>query len=277
MSSKVNIRKLFGGLQNQMVAQLNTNREFIGHPSSKGDSLENTWIEWLRNYLPNRYCVDKAIIIDSKGQLSHQIDLVIYDQTYTPFVFKQNGIFYIPAEGVYAVFEVKPELDKGNIEYAGEKIESVRKLFRTSTNMIDRGKLYNPRTLTKILGGILTIETSIAEMTIEKHLKNLKGLKAIDIGCAVKNKSFYVDFLKDDSVFNIGHDTVLTLEEHNDIFVKFYEARKVDSIEFSQKNNSLVTFFLQLTRYLQQSIGTVAAIDLSEYAKSINFDIDDDL
>jgi hypothetical protein len=30
-------------------------------------------------------------------------------------------------------------------------------------------------------------------------------------------------------------------------------------------------------RYLQQSIGTVAAIDLGEYAKAINLEIDEDL
>lgn len=277
MSEKINLRKLFVGLQTQMIAQLNTNREFIEHPGSKGDSLENTWIEWLRTYLPNRYCVDKAIVIDSKGQLSHQIDLVIYDQTYTPFVFKQNGIFYIPAEGVYAVFEVKPDLDKGNIIYAGDKIESVRKLFRTSTKIIDRGKSYNPRALTKILGGILTIETEIKDVTIEKHLKSLKGLKSIDIGCSVKNKSFYVDYNKDDSIFDIDRDAILSFREHNDLFLKFYDNRSVKNIEFSKKNNSLVTFFLQLTRYLQQSIGTVAAIDLSEYAKAINFEIDEEL
>ena len=277
MSDKINLRKLFGGLQNQMIAQLNTNREFIEHPGSKGDSLENTWIEWLRTYLPNRYCVDKAIVIDSKGQLSHQIDLVIYDQTYTPFVFKQNGIFYIPAEGVYAVFEVKPDLDKGNIIYAGDKIESVRKLFRTSTKIIDRGKPYNPRALTKILGGVLTIETKIKDGTIEGHLKSLKGLKSIDIGCAVKNKSFYVDYNKDDSIFDIDRDVTLSFKEHNDLILKFYNERNVKNIEFSKKNNSLVTFFLQLTRYLQQSIGTVAAIDLSEYAKAINFEIDEEI
>ena len=277
MSDKINLRKLFGGLQAQMEAQLNTNREFIKHSVSKGDSLENTWIEWLRTYLPNRYCVDKAIVVDSKGQLSHQIDLVIYDQTYTPFVFKQNGVFYIPAKGVYAVFEVKPELDKGNIIYAGDKIESVRKLFRTSTKIIDRGKPYNPRALTKILGGVLTIETKIKNETIEGHLKNLKGLKSIDIGCAVKNKSFYVDYNKDDSIFNIDRDATLSFKEHNDLILRFYNERNVKNIEFSKKNNSLVTFFLQLTRYLQQSIGTVAAIDLSEYAKAINFEIDEEV
>ncbi|WP_165734115.1 DUF6602 domain-containing protein [Polaribacter sp. 20A6] len=277
MSNKIDLRQMFNGLQTQMVAQLNTNRSFIKHPGSKGDSLENTWIDWLRNYLPNRYCVDKAIVIDCKGQLSDQIDLVIYDQTFTPFVFKQNGIFYIPAEGVYAVFEVKPDLNKGNIVYAGDKIESVRKLFRTSTNIVDRGRLFKPRALTKILGGILTIETKITDTTIEGHLKKLKNLKSIDIGCAVNHKSFYVDYNKDDSIFNIPKDNDLTHEEHNELINTFYNSRTVKDIEFSKKNNSLVTFFLQLTRYLQQSIGTVAAIDLSEYAKAINFEIDEEI
>ena len=53
--NKINIAELFTGLQMQMLAQLNTNREFILHPGSKGDSLEDVWIEWLRKYLPNRY------------------------------------------------------------------------------------------------------------------------------------------------------------------------------------------------------------------------------
>ena len=124
---KVNLQGLFEGLQNQMISQLNTNREFITHPGSKGDSLENAWIEWLRTYLPSRYCVDKAIVIDSDGNTSHQIDIVIYDNMYTPFIFSQNDFHYIPAEGVYAIFEVKPDI-YGNIEYVCDKIESVRQL-----------------------------------------------------------------------------------------------------------------------------------------------------
>jgi len=116
MNDKTLIHKLFGSLQKQMVAQLNTNRDFITHPGSKKDSLENVWIEWLKCYLPSRYCIDKAIIIDSNGDLSHQMDLVIYDQQYTPFVINQNGIKYIPAEGVYAVFEVKPDLQGMSIK-----------------------------------------------------------------------------------------------------------------------------------------------------------------
>jgi hypothetical protein len=93
--SKVDLKQLFNGLQQQMSAQLNTNREFIDHPGSKGDALENAWIDWLRKYLPNRYCVDKAIVIDHEGNTSQQMDIVIYDNWFTPFIFNQNGFHYI--------------------------------------------------------------------------------------------------------------------------------------------------------------------------------------
>jgi hypothetical protein len=274
MKNRIDIKDLFSGLQNQMVAQLNTNREFILHPGSKGDSLENVWIEWLKKYLPNRYCVDKAIIIDSKGDLSNQIDLVIYDQQYTPFVLNQNGIHYIPAEGVYAVFEVKPDF-KGNIdghnfiEYTGIKIESVRKLKRTTVGIINAGKDVEARPLTKILGGILASTNSYSNSnnnTIMSHIKNLKGLQTIEIGCAVDYGSFFVNYKGEEN---------LTNKKFEERILNYYNDRVFDNVTFSSKGNSLVTFFLQLTRYLQQSIGTVAAIDLNAYAQSVEFTIDE--
>jgi len=270
---KIDIAQLFTGLQNQMVAQLNTNRNFILHPGSKGDSLEDVWIEWLRKYLPSRYCVDKALIIDSDGNLSQQIDLVIYDQQYTPFVLSQNGIKYIPAEGVYAVFEVKPDL-KGNvgedsyIQYAGKKVESVRRLVRTSARIINAGIECKARPLTKIIGGLLASTNSFSHShndTIEKHLKSLCGLQSIEIGCAVDYGSFYVNYSgEEDPKFENFHERIQS----------YYINRKYDNLIFSAKDNSLITFFLQLTRYLQQSVGTVAAIDLNAYSKNVGFGID---
>lgn len=110
---------------------------------SKGDATEQHWIEFLRTYLPDRYKVDKAIVIDSTGNVSEQMDVVIYDAIYTPFIFKQDGFMYIPAESVYAVFEVKQDVE-GHIEYAAKKVESVRKLKRTSISMVSSGKLRLP-------------------------------------------------------------------------------------------------------------------------------------
>jgi hypothetical protein len=276
--AKIDLKSLFASLQAQMVVQLNTNRQFIEHPGSKGDSLELTWIEWLRKYLPNRYCIDKAIIIDHTGQLSHQIDLVIYDQQYTPFVFTQNGVHYIPAEGVYAVFEIKPDLNGSAIaggksvsyiEYASAKIESVRKLKRTTTYIIDRGRKHDPRSLTKIIGGILTSTNTIKkEETFANKLKKTVGLGSIDMGCIANGGGFIVDYEGEEDP---------NILDFNNRLQDYYVKRKIKKIKSSDPGNSLITFFLQLTRYLQQSIGTVAAIDLNAYANQLDFDLDSEI
>lgn len=271
--NKVNLSHLFAGLQSQMTSQLNTNRKYITHPGAKGDSLENAWIDWLRKYLPNRYSVDKAIIIDSNGNTSHQIDVVIYDNWFTPFIFSQNGFHYIPAEGVYAVFEVKPDVSKEsdgktNIEYAAEKIESVRKLKRTTTSIISVGQKHDPRGLTKIVGGILTSTKSGARKnnkTLIKHIKSQKGLKSIDFGCIADYGSFYVDYDKEEDL------KIKNLERR---YRQYYLRREFKEVHFSKEENSLVTFFMQLTRYLQQAIGTVQAINLQTYLDKIDEKID---
>ncbi len=274
--NKIDLKSLFEGLQKQMISQLNTNREFITHPGSKGDSLENAWIEWLQKYLPNRYSVDKAIVIDSNGNTSQQIDIVIYDNWFTPFIFSQNGFHYIPAEGVYAIFEVKPDISGSsecitNIQYAADKIESVRKLKRTTTSIISVGQKQSPRGLTKIVGGILTSTKSgskTSNETLKKHLKAQSGLKSIDFGCIADYGSFFVDYEGQENT------DITDIEKR---YIDFYSKRIIKEIHFSKSENSLVTFFLQLTRYLQQSIGTVAAIDLQAYSNAINEEIDRDI
>ncbi len=268
--SNIDLKSLFTGLQSQMISKLSTNREFITHPGSKGDALENAWIEWLKCYLPNRYSVDKAIIIDYKGNTSHQIDIVIYDNWFTPFIFSQNGFHYIPAEGVYAVFEVKPDI-KDNIAYAAEKIESVRLLERTSTNMINSGVQLSARPLTKIIGGILSSTNTYTHAkndTINKHINEHQGLKGIDIGCIADYGSFHVIYSGEENI------ELKSVEQFEMRYRDYYHKRSVDSIVYSNSSNSLVSFFLQLTRYLQQSIGTVPAIDLNAYSKAIDFTVD---
>lgn len=273
--NKVDLKQLFNGFQMQMTAQLNTNRNFINHPGSKGDALESAWIEWLRKYLPNRYCVDKAIVIDHEGNTSHQMDIVIYDNWFTPFIFNQNGFYYIPAEGVYAVFEVKPDIqgNVGNqnyIEYAGDKIASVRTLKREAASFINGGVKSRPRPLTKIIGGILCSTNSFSHQnneTLTKHLGALVNLKSIDLGCIADYGSFFIDYTPDAEITNAGQEA----------YLEFYSNRKFNRIQFSRAEHSFVTFFLQLTRYLQQAIGTIPAINLNAYLANIGEEIDEQI
>lgn len=271
MSNQISLKGLFSGLQNQMNAQLSTSREFIEHSGSKGDALENAWIDWLRKYLPNRYSVDKAIVIDSKGNTSHQIDVVIYDNWFTPFIFSQNGFHYIPAEGVYAVFEVKPDIadfsdEVNNVEYAGAKIESVRKLEREATTFINGGRQFGPNPLTKIIGGILCNtngHTHKNNDTLTGKFKALSNLKSLDLACVADYASIYVDYTEDEIT-----------ETGNEAYFEFYKNRVYNDIVFSKEENSLVTFFMQLTRYLQQAIGTIPAINLQKYMDTIDEKLD---
>lgn len=266
----IDLRNLFHGLQEQMLTSLNVNRMFIGHPGSKGDATEQHWIEFLRAYLPERYKVDKAIVIDSTGNVSEQMDVVIYDAIYTPFIFKQDGFMYIPAESVYAVFEVKQDV-KGYIEYSAKKIESVRKLKRTSISMVASGITKPARPLTKIIGGILTTTSSYKENDrVIKQLEELKGLQTLDLGCLCDAGSFYVDYKE-----TVPKD-IDPITDNCKYIEQVYESREVKEIEFSNKEVSLFTFFLQLVSYLK-SIGTVAAIDINAYLKAINAKIDEDI
>ncbi len=220
--------------------------------------------------------MDKAIVIDHEGNTSHQMDIVIYDNWFTPFIFSQNGFHYIPAEGVYAVFEVKPDIGgssdgKTNIEYAAEKIESVRKLLRTSTNMINSGRRLDPRPLTKIVGGILCSTNSYSHndnnKTIEGHVKSQKGLRSIDMGCIADYGSFFVDYDPSKEIEETGQEK----------YLEFYDNRTFKELHFSKQENSLVTFFMQLTRYLQQAIGTVPAINLQSYLDKIGEEMDENI
>ena len=264
----INLKEMFAGLQSEMNAALSCNRNFIVHQGSKGDATEDKWIDFFRKYLPKRYGVDKAMIIDSEGNVSQQIDIVLYDVFYTPFIFNHDGFKYIPAEGVYAVFEVKQDI-KGNIEYAGKKIESVRKLKRTSIPMISSGRTICARILTPILGGILTSTSTYEnEETIRNNLEELSGLQSLDLCCCADKYSFYIEY--DKSFSDLKIEEVYAIYE-------LYATRKIKSVIFNKHTDtSLFTFFLQLVQYLKL-IGTVPAIDINAYLKTVGERIDMDI
>lgn len=266
--SMIDLKEMFASLQIEMNAALNVNRLTIHHQGCKGDATEDKWIDFFRKYLPKRYNVDKAMVIDHEGNVSQQIDIVVYDALYTPFIFNHDGFKYIPAESVYSVFEVKQDIN-GNIEYAGKKIESVRKMKRTSIPMICTGCKHKARPLSPILGGILTTTSSYAKTeTIEEKLKSLTGIQSLDLCCCADKYSFYIGYDKSFADFR-DCDTNSICE--------LYESRKVTTVNFNNHpDNSVFTFFLQFVQYLKL-IGTVPAIDINAYLDTVGEKIDMEL
>ncbi len=93
---------LLAVLHDDIEHKLKAARGSFGHPGTKGDASEAVWLELLEAYLPVRYRAAKAHIVDSLGTFSQQIDVVIFDRQYSPFIFSFQQQLIIPAESVYA-------------------------------------------------------------------------------------------------------------------------------------------------------------------------------
>ena len=210
----------------------------MSHPVNQGDANENQWIKLLGLYLPKRYQVMKASIVDSNDHISQQIDIVIFDRQYSPFIWEHNNGFYIPAESVYAVFEVKPTINAQHITYAKEKALSVRKLYRTNLPVPHAGGIVTtPRPLFPIMTGILSYKSDWSPALGPALLENLEDpLKdnLLDIGC-------------------IASEGIFTLESSGPY-----------SIKSSKK--AVTAFLFELIRQLQLK-ATVPMIDIMAYAK----------
>lgn len=150
---------LLDNLHRDVETRLTIARSSFAHPGTKGDATEGVWLEALKHYLPKRYQAEKAHVVDSKGQFSQQIDIVIFDRQYSPFIFNFHGQLIVPAESVYAVFEAKQTINAAMVGYAQEKAASVRRLHRTSLPIPHAGGVYPPKALAPIMAGILALES----------------------------------------------------------------------------------------------------------------------
>lgn len=236
---KAFLRQAFESQQAVLAAHLK-HSESIAHDGTMGNVNEQHFIDILKQYLPQRYVVDSAIIIDSNGASSDQIDIVIYDNQYTPTLLDQKSHRYVPAEAVYAIFEVKPTINKGYLEYAGQKAESVRILERTSVPIVHAGGTYPAKPPFDIIAGIVATDVEwvngFNSSAFTANHTSLTGNQFLNCGLAVSGGCF-------------------------DTFDGNLQAGPI--------SNSLAYFIFRLSQKLQ-SLGTVPAIDWNKYTEVMN-------
>lgn len=232
------LRRLFLGHQAELRAALSSARSAIDHSTLKGDASEACWREMLNGHLPRRYRVTKGVVVDAKGGKSGQIDLIVHDAHYCPLFLDRDRTSFVPAESVYAVFEAKQEITAGYLLQAAEKVESVRRLVRTSHKIIDRGREMPPREPPPILGGIVGLgsgwKDGLGKRFREELARHTKR-RSVDLGCALDAGAFEVP-----------------------------EGGWPADVRVSPATTALATFFVSLVRRLQK-LGTVPAIDWSAY------------
>ncbi|MCR1785484.1 hypothetical protein KVF89_23300 [Nocardioides carbamazepini] len=241
--TKFDLRDAYLRRQDQLLAALNVTAGFIDHPSAKGDASEVDWRAMLSGFLPGRYGVGPIFAVDSRGQRSDQIDIAIYDRQYAPLFFETSGgDLVVPAESIYAAFEVKPVVDKEYVEYAGSKVASVRALHRTSAEIRHAGGVYPPQDPAdkSIIGGLLAARSDWTDMegrAATRAITSAEPDRRLDLGLALDTKAF--------------ESTAPAIE-----------------LAYSADGTQLIWFALRLFRRLQR-MGTALAIDLDEYEKAL--------
>jgi hypothetical protein len=104
---------------------------------------------------------------------------------------------YVPAESVYAVFEVKQAMNAKQIRYAGKKIRSVRALHRTSIDVHTVSGVQPKKPLHNILGGLLTVDSEWHppfDRPFNKVVAGLPNLHRLDLGCSAKHGVFEASY-----------------------------------------------------------------------------------
>ena len=182
-SGHIDLAEVFRRVQQEMLAQLSVGALFE-HPSAMGHATEHHWLQLFDRYLPKRYRAAPAFVIDSTGRRSRQIDIAIFDNLYTPPLFPHSAGLHLPAESVYAVFEVKPTFSRQWLRDAAEKAASVRSLRRTSVSVIGRDAC-KPLA---ILAGLLATTSVWTRDTFAANLNRARY--DLDLGCCLEHGSF---------------------------------------------------------------------------------------
>ncbi|SEJ52856.1 hypothetical protein SAMN05216327_11235 [Dyadobacter sp. SG02] len=130
--SEVNYTAYYQLKAAELLNQLSQVRVFIKrHNPTIGLLTEEILRKFLSTFLPKGISVEQGFVVGSGGELSRQIDIIVYDShLYAPF-YRINDIVVIPSEAVLAIVEVKTTV-------SGEKaFHDVIKYFYSVSEQVD--------------------------------------------------------------------------------------------------------------------------------------------
>lgn len=188
--------------QKQMTNRLEEIRAVYKHKGVAGTKAELEFSEFLRSFLPVHNRIGMGEVFDSKGQVSGQVDVVITNEHH-PYVsdFSSPSSFFI--EGVFAVGEVKSNLQSKDVELVAKACEK----FKALQANIPDGTLYSVgpgedhiRFMDKRGYFLFAFES---QLTLEKIKHTLESYYAAN-GTPVERQIDAVFCLDRGSIFNIG-------------------------------------------------------------------------
>lgn len=98
------------------------------HGTTIGGFREDIWRGMFEQIVPKKFVIEQSVfILDSAGRVSNEVDLAIFDETYTPYIFHYGRLKFLPIEAVAVVIECKSSsMNQENLKNWGESIDALR-------------------------------------------------------------------------------------------------------------------------------------------------------
>lgn len=140
------------------------------HSGEFGVNRENIVKEFLTHFVTPEYNIGTGFITSSKGNNSHQCDIIISHKAHTPLIKDTNNTQFFTAESVVGIGEIKSVLTKSKLKEALVKLSSAKELRHLSTD--ENSSIVKKRLPNKITHYDLPISFLICEK-LDFNLSNL--------------------------------------------------------------------------------------------------------
>jgi len=104
-TNNVKLAEYWQGIHEALDDRLKSLKRYIRH-STTGLSAERYFINLLREYLPKRYSVDQGFAVNSAGERSNLIDIIVADTFHIPPLCSEPNYKVFAIESVCAAMEV---------------------------------------------------------------------------------------------------------------------------------------------------------------------------
>lgn len=169
-------------LEQSLVAQLQLGTP--NQPYTIGAYRERVWKSLFEMIIPKKYCIEQSVfIIDSYGKISKEVDLAVFDEMYTPYIFNYGEIKFIPIEAVAVVIQCKSQINTCKIEEAKSTEDGASEPEQGKTEKKSKETIYQNlmnwvdsiRPLKTSLDSVSRIMTDLVDNYDRNHQNNQGG------------------------------------------------------------------------------------------------------
>lgn len=256
-----NVKNNYQHVEKSIVEQLYMRHDL--HGTTIGTAREDIWKQLFEMVVPKKFVIEQsAFIIDSKNGVSHEVDLVLLDETYTPYIFRYGKLKFIPIEAVAAVVECKStELKERKISDWCESIENLRTADRAIArlaNMVSFGPTSTQKSTRPIRILCAAKESVNAEVKKRFDFTLLASFKKTRIQVGVNpSRANLSDWYSELNLYDMDEQKIKKLKSGEQDAIsnakKALSDIKINAYQVHDKNNdciSLLTFNLQLNQLL---------------------------